>query len=132
MAMFFYKTFRNKKALSVIEMTKVKLAQPGLMCGEFVNTRCYIEAVGGQSWSSKMRHAIAYDIILDNHVCYINELTPEQQSGAQNGESYLLIPPNVLLYMLEFLCCRHVDPMRTEAALNDLQVLVHHDRGVYC
>ena len=132
MAMFFYKTFRHREALSVIEMTKVKLAQPGLMYhyNIFFNTARYIEAVGGQSWLSKMRHAVAYDIKLNNQICYFNELTPEQQSGAQNGKPCLDIPPHVLLYMLEFLCYRHVDPMRAQAALGDLQVIVHHDHWV--
>ena len=32
--------------------------------------------------------------------------------------------------MLEFLCYRHVDPMRAQAALDDLQVIVHHDHWV--
>ena len=96
----------------------------------FFNTTRYIEAVGGQSWPSKMRHAVAYDIMLNNQICYFNELTQEQQSGAQNGVSCLHIPPHVLLYMFEFLCYRHVDPMRAQAALDDLQVLVHHDQGV--
>ena len=35
-----------------------------------------------------------------------------------------------MLHMLEFLCCRQVDPTRAQAALYDLQVLVHHDQGV--
>ena len=32
--------------------------------------------------------------------------------------------------MLEFLCCRHVEPVRAEKALDDLQHLVHYDQGV--
>ena len=31
LAMYYYKTFRQREALSIIEMTKVKLAQPSLM-----------------------------------------------------------------------------------------------------
>ena len=111
-------------------MTKVKLAQPGLMYRRHVDPERYTEAVGGRFWSYKMRHAVAYDIKLDNNICYINELTPEQQSSSLNHWKFLYIPPYILLHMLEFLCCRHVDPMRTQAALNDLQVLVHHDQGV--
>lgn len=34
----------------------------------------YLEAVGGKSWSIKMKLALARDIILDNRICYINEL----------------------------------------------------------
>nr|XP_022346230.1 uncharacterized protein LOC111138508 [Crassostrea virginica] len=130
-AMYFYRTFRFREALSVIEMTKVKSAQPGLMYMGQVDPERYTEAVGGRSWSYKMRNAVAYDIILYNNICYINELTPEQQSSSLNCWDSLDIPPLVLLHMLEFLCCRHVDPMRAQAALDDLQVLVHLDQGVF-
>lgn len=34
----------------------------------------YLEAVVGKSWSIKMKLALARDIILDNRICYINEL----------------------------------------------------------
>ena len=44
-AMYFNKTFRHREALSVIEMTKVKLAQPGLI-PEHVDQKRYTEAVG--------------------------------------------------------------------------------------
>nr|XP_022298636.1 uncharacterized protein LOC111107644 [Crassostrea virginica] len=130
-AMYFYKTSRHREALLVIEMTKFKLAQPGLMYRRQVDPERYTEAVGGRSWSYKMRHAVAYNIKLDNYICYINELTPEQQSSSLNHNKVLFIPPYILLHMLEFLCCRHVDPMRAQAALDDLQVLVHHDQGVF-
>ena len=63
-AMYFYRTFRFREALSVIEMTKVKLAQPGLMHNGHVDPERYTEAVGGLSWSYKMRmrHNVA-DVI---------------------------------------------------------------------
>nr|XP_022299927.1 uncharacterized protein LOC111108380 [Crassostrea virginica] len=130
-AMYFYQTSRHRVALSVIEMTKVKLAQPGLMYMRHVDPERYTEAVGGRSWSYKMRHAVAYNIKLYNYICYINELTPEQQSSSLNHENILYIPPYILLHLLDFLCCRHVDPVRAQAALDDLQVLVHHDQGVF-
>nr|XP_022298625.1 uncharacterized protein LOC111107635 [Crassostrea virginica] len=129
-AMYFYKTFRHREALSVIDMTKVKLAQPGLMYMVQVDPERYTEAVGGRSWSYKMRHAVAYNIMLNHHICYINELTPEQQSSSLNHMKFSIIPLYLLLHMLEFLCCRHVDPVRAQAALDDLQVLVHHDQGL--
>nr|XP_022298637.1 uncharacterized protein LOC111107645 [Crassostrea virginica] len=130
-ALYFYQTFRLREALSVIEMTKVKLAQPGLMYNRHVVPERYTEAVGGRSWSYKMRHAVANNIKLYNHICYIYDLTPEQQSSSLNHEYIIYIPPYILLHMLEFLCCRHVDPMRAQAALDDLQVLVHHDQGMF-
>nr|XP_022298647.1 uncharacterized protein LOC111107655 [Crassostrea virginica] len=130
-AVYFYQTSRHREALSVIEMTKVKLAQPGLMYMRHVDPERYTEAVGGRSWSYKMRHAVAYNIKLNSSICYINELTPEQQSISLNHENDLLFPPYILLHMLEFLCCRHVDPVREQAALDDLHVLVNHDQGVF-
>ena len=128
--MFYYKTFRHREALAVIEITKVKLAEPGLMYKGYIDPDRYTEAVGGQSLSTKMRHAVAYDIKLNNHICYINELTPEQHSSSLNKWPSLFIPPFVMLRMLKFLCYRHIDPMRAQTALDDLQVLVHHDQGV--
>ncbi|XP_065941682.1 uncharacterized protein [Magallana gigas] len=47
-AMFYYKTLRYMEALSVIEMTKVKLAQPYLINGGRVDREKYTEAVGGK------------------------------------------------------------------------------------
>ncbi|XP_022299446.2 uncharacterized protein LOC111108135 [Crassostrea virginica] len=129
-AMYFYKTFRHSEALSIIEMTKVKLAQPGLMYNGDVSPQRYTEAVGGQSWSYKMRHALVDNISLNDHIFYINELSPELQPRSIYCSMFLFIPPFVLLHMLEYLCCRHVDPLRAQAALDDLQVLVHHDQGL--
>jgi hypothetical protein len=132
-AMFYYKTLRYTEALSVIEMTKVNLAQPYVMHDWTVDTERYTEAVGGQSWSSKLTHAVARDIALDNKLMYIyiNELMTEQQVSLQNHWPALVIPSLVVLRMLEFLCYRHIDTMRAQTALTDLQVLVHHDQGQY-
>ncbi|XP_065943974.1 uncharacterized protein [Magallana gigas] len=130
-AMYYYKTLRYREALSVIEMTKVKLVQPYLIYNLHVDRERYTEALGGQSWSTKMRQAVAWNINLDKEKCYFNELLPEQQSGTQYTTSILSIPPHVLLHMLEFLSSRHVDTMRAKTALDDLQVLVHHDQGLY-
>ncbi|XP_078340704.1 uncharacterized protein LOC144627464 [Crassostrea virginica] len=124
-------SLRHREAHSVIEMTKVKLAQPGLMYWEHVDPERYTEAVGGRSWSYKMRHAVAYDIKLENCICYINELTPEQQSSSFNHKMGLHIPPYILLHMLEFLCCRHVDPMSAQAALDDLQMTGNRQAALY-
>ncbi|XP_062590677.1 uncharacterized protein LOC134252255 [Saccostrea cucullata] len=127
-AMYYYKTLRYTEALSIIEMIKVKLAQPYVMYRYNIDTELYTEAVGGQSWSTKMRQAVARDISLDTDVHYISELVPEQQSALQNEVYSLFIPPFILLYMLEILCYRHVDTMRVQTALDDLQTLVHYDQ----
>nr|XP_022315411.1 uncharacterized protein LOC111119498 [Crassostrea virginica] len=130
-AMHYYKALRYRDALSIIETIKFKLAQPGLMYRTQVDPERYTEAVGGWSWSTKMRQAVAHDIILNNFVCYINELTTEQQSALQNYRRILFIPLFVVLHFLEFLCYRHIDTTLAETALEELQVLVHHDQCMY-
>nr|XP_022338953.1 uncharacterized protein LOC111134323 [Crassostrea virginica] len=128
-AMYLYKTFRHRETLSVIEMTKVKLAQPGLMYNGVVCSEMYMEAVGGQSLSKKMRQAVGHDIDFDNGICYINELIPEQQCDLLNKSNSFTIPLFVLLHFVEFLCYRHTDTTLAQTALEELQVLVHHDQG---
>ncbi|XP_065922209.1 uncharacterized protein [Magallana gigas] len=130
-AMYYYKTLRYREALSVIEMTKVRLAQPYLMYGVRADRERYTEAVGGQSWSTKMRQAVAWDINFYNTICYINELIPEQQSALQNSWHTLCIPVFVMLHFLEFLCYTYIDTTLSQAALDELQVLVHLDQGLY-
>nr|XP_022305594.1 LOW QUALITY PROTEIN: uncharacterized protein LOC111112407 [Crassostrea virginica] len=129
-AMFYCKTFRFREALYITEMIKVKLAQPGLMYNRHVDPERYTEAVGGQSWSTKMRQTVANDIKLNVHTCYINELRPEQQSASHNRSS-LFIPLFVVLHFVEFLCYRHTDTTLAQTALEELQILVHHDQGLY-
>nr|XP_022304026.1 uncharacterized protein LOC111111372 [Crassostrea virginica] len=129
-AMFYCKTFRYREALCITEMIKVKLAQLGRMYKSHVDPERYTEAVGGQSLSTKMRQAVAYDIKLNTHTCYIKELTLEQQI-AQNKRAITFIPLFVVLHFVEFLCYRHTDTTLAQAALEELQVLVHHDQGLY-
>uniref|UniRef100_K1PE84 Uncharacterized protein n=1 Tax=Magallana gigas TaxID=29159 RepID=K1PE84_MAGGI len=129
-AMYYYKTLRYSEALSVIEMTKAKLAQPYLMYRGGVDRERYNESVGGQSWSTKMRQAVAQDIRLKPEICYISELLPEQQSALKSSTP-VTIPVFVMLHFLKFLCYRHIDTTSSQAALNELQFLIHHDQGIY-
>ncbi|XP_062607248.1 uncharacterized protein LOC134269043 [Saccostrea cucullata] len=128
-AMYYYKTLRYMKALSVIKMIMVKIAQPYVFYWSNVDRERYTEAVGGQSWSKKMRQAVAEDITLYNEIHYISELIPEQQSALQNNWPSLSVPPLILSSMLVILCYRHVDTMRAQRALDDLQTLVLHFQG---
>ncbi|XP_052684008.1 uncharacterized protein LOC128164275 [Crassostrea angulata] len=130
-AMYQYKTLRHMEALSIIEMTKMRLAQPYMMYRKMLGVRSYIQALCGQSLSTKMKRAVALDIALDNFVCYINELIPEQQSSLQNKDNSLNIPVFVMLHFLEFLCYRHIDATLAKEALDKLHALVHNDRGYY-
>ncbi|XP_062583197.1 uncharacterized protein LOC134244957 [Saccostrea cucullata] len=128
-AMYYYKTLRYMEALYIIEMIKVKLAQLYVMYCYNVDTEMYTEAVGGQSWSTKMTQAVVGDITLINKIHFISELIPEQQCALQNHRFFLLVHPVVLLYMLEILCYRHVDTMQAQTALDDLQTFVHCYQG---
>nr|XP_034313010.1 uncharacterized protein LOC105341275 [Crassostrea gigas] len=131
-AMYYYKTLRYREALVVLDMTKVKLAQPYLMFRYDVDRERYTEAVGGQSWSTKMRQAVACDVKLMNGVGYISDLLLEQQSDLHdNAQPILYIPVFVLLHFLEFLCYRHIDTTLSQAALGELQIIVHHDQGQF-
>ncbi|XP_062593910.1 uncharacterized protein LOC134255410 [Saccostrea cucullata] len=130
LAMYYYKTLRYMEALSIIEMIKVKLAKPYVMnWNTYVDLVMYTDAVGGQSWCSKMRQAVTMYILLRNKIHFINELILEQISSLQNNWTHLHIPPFVLLYMLEILCYRHVDTIGVQTALDNLQTLVHYDQG---
>nr|XP_022304434.1 uncharacterized protein LOC111111637 [Crassostrea virginica] len=130
-AIYYCKTFRYREALHITETIKFKLAQPGLMYQLHVNQERYTEAVGGQPWSNKMRQAVAVDIKLITCVCYNYELTLEQQCALQNRKYALFIPLFVVLHFVEFLCYRHIDTTLAQAALEELQVLVYHDQGVF-
>ncbi|XP_065944921.1 uncharacterized protein [Magallana gigas] len=131
-AIYYYKTLRYREAFIVLEMTKVKLAQPYLMYRGRVDRERYTEAVGGQSWSTKMRQAVACDVRLSNKIGYISDLLLEQQSALHDmAIPVLFIPVFVMLHFLEFLCYRHVDTTLSQAALCELQILVHHDQGQF-
>ncbi|XP_062571100.1 uncharacterized protein LOC134233126 [Saccostrea cucullata] len=102
-AMFYYKTLRYKDAISILEMTKVKLAQSNVM---YLNnltrdamTHRVLEMLESHSWFPDMRHAVSWDIALKNTTCYINELVPEQESGLLGGSPALYIPLYVLLHL---------------------------------
>lgn len=116
--MYYYKTLRYKKALFVIGV---------------INSRKYPSrgALVGKSYSKKLTWTVIGIVPLENEICYLNELTPEQRSSSENGKSLLHIPPFVLLHMLEVLCYRLVEPAKVQAAIDNLQVLVTNDRGVF-
>lgn len=128
-AMFYHRTLRYRKAFSVVEKTKEKLARQYLMYNGHVDkdTCMYTEAVVGQSWSTKRREAVACDIKLNTRITYFNELVPVQQFARQNGKPEVEIPVFVFLHFLQFLCCRHIDRRLSQAALDEVHVLVHYN-----
>lgn len=91
-SMYYYKTCRYRKALSVIEVF----------------------------WGKRRSRSEPHFLGLQKNIHFIDELRPEQHASRQRS-TVLLIPTIVLFYMLEFLCSRHVDTIRAQAALNDLQ-----------
>uniref|UniRef100_K1QQ61 Uncharacterized protein C3orf59 n=1 Tax=Magallana gigas TaxID=29159 RepID=K1QQ61_MAGGI len=129
-ALYYYITFRYREALSVIEKSKAKLAQSYLIYNKRVDIGRYIEAVVGQSLSTKTRLTVQWDFYLPSYIYCISELIPEQLSALQNGCLTLDIPVFVMLHFLEFLCYRHIDTTLSQAALDELKVLVHHDQGL--
>ena len=68
--------------------------------------------------------------MLNNNTCYINELTQEQQFALQNFRDRLFIPLFVISHFVEFLCYRHIDTSLAQSAIENLQVMVHHDPGL--
>lgn len=68
--------------------TKAKLVSPYLMYGEHVDRELYLEVVwggGGKPWATKMREAIACDIIIYSRMTDIDELIPLQKFALQNN-----------------------------------------------
>ena len=120
-AMYHYKKLRYRAALIVIETTKVKLEHARIMYGRHEDPERDTGVVGGQSLSRKIRQVVPLYITFHSNVYFLNELTQEQQSAFKNKLSVLLIPPFILLHMVEFLCCRHVDLAKAQRALHDLQ-----------
>ncbi|XP_061165131.1 uncharacterized protein LOC133174107 [Saccostrea echinata] len=126
LAMYYYKTSRYTEALSIIEMTKVKLSQPYVIHLLQIGGRqkyMYSEAVGGKNWSIKMRDALGMHVILFDNICYFKEILIEQVDKRKRKS--LIVPPFILIHMLELLCYRKVDTQKVQTALNDLRILVH-------
>lgn len=128
--LYFYTTGRYRKAISTITETKLKLGEPGLIYLKNWDPESYVEAVGGQSWSMKMRKAVAGNIVLHVSILYIPELIPEQVYSSKIGQVFIIIPPFVLVHMLEFLCYNYTNSQKARAALQRLQNVVIKDRRI--
>ncbi|XP_062567769.1 uncharacterized protein LOC134230011 [Saccostrea cucullata] len=115
--MYFYKTFRYTKALSVIEKMEAVLSRP----------ETYIEVVSEKSLSTKIKQCTASYAYFDicNSIPYIEELINLQNHSHQSQWCTLHIPPLILLHMLKFLCYRHIDTGRAQFVLYDLQYLLN-------
>lgn len=123
-AMYYYKTYRYREALSLLEIAKTKLDSPYfLYVGKAKGNP---RTVDGLSLSMKMRRVVIGDIRLKTDIIYINELIPEQTACYRNLNTSLRIPPFVIMNMLTFLCSRHVETFRAKSALNALKYAVEH------
>ena len=129
LAMYYYRTLRYSEALSVIASAKDRLGHAQHMCDCIGHQQRYTNALGGMSWSTKLKYILKKNLILINYIPYINELTLEQQISLKQKKYVLRLPVFVVLYMLEFLCYKHVNLSKVHSALDDLDVLVHYDNG---
>nr|XP_022297549.1 uncharacterized protein LOC111106950 [Crassostrea virginica] len=69
-AMYHYKMSRYREALSVIELTKVKLAQPGLMYMKNVNPERHIDTTLAQTALEELQALVHYDQgLYVNYMC---------------------------------------------------------------
>lgn len=127
-AMYYYRTSRFEKALSILDLAKYLLTKPCLMDSGI--DRC-AEKITGQSLFAVAGRRSTSFLKLYNTVIYMNELVKEQEHSLAFPCSVLLIPPYILLLMLEFLCQRYFDEKKAQAALNKLFVVVHCDEGMY-
>lgn len=84
-AMFYYKTIRTRKSFKCIRDYKNRVSASIFYDNSQVDRHMYTDAVGGKSWSTKRREAVASDIKLINTVIYIDELLPVQQLARQTG-----------------------------------------------
>ena len=129
LAMYYYRTLRYSEALSVIALAKGRLGHAQHMCDCIGHQRRYMNALGRMSWSTKLKYILKKNLLYINHISYVNELTLEQQISLKQKKNFSMWPVFVVLYMLEFLCYRHVNVSKAKSALEDLKVLVHHDNG---
>nr|XP_022309335.1 uncharacterized protein LOC111115052 [Crassostrea virginica] len=121
-AMYHYRMQRYQKALDVIEIFKYKTSI--LKFRNLTNIEMGTENAQEKTYSKKMADYFWIVTPLVNTICYMEELRLEQFCSKLNGRGLLYIPAYVLLHMLEFLCYRHVDPMKTREALGNLQLEV--------
>lgn len=126
LAIYYYETKRYRKADTILTNTKANIVKPFMMHDRLVNEEEYIEAVGGKSMSTKMRNAIAGEVILEENICFISELFPEQQFNKQHNRRHLCVPVFVMFLFLEFLCYRQSNPSLSRAALFLLHELIHY------
>lgn len=119
-SMYYYKTFRYRKALFVVQMAKLI---KNIVYFDF-DLENDAETTRGQSLSSLFRNTIRICVFLGDDISYIDELIPEHEFAKKTGKGTLNIPGSVILHMLEFLCSRHVDLVRAQESLDSLQVVV--------
>lgn len=126
-AMYNYRVKKYREGLSILEKAKFWLKQPYMVHFGYLDTenRSEIAACPGESLFEVVIKSFVLTIRLDNTIFYIDELLTEQEQSLKNRWNTTLIPPFVLLLMLEFLCYRHVDTQKAQNALDELFVLMH-------
>ena len=112
-AMYYYQTCRYREALSVVEKTKEKMAHHHGRCICAEHQMIYREALGGRSWTFKMKHIASKDIDFNMCLAYLDELILEQHSILQSEHERVIfkISPYVLVHMLDFFAVKKKIPI---------------------
>lgn len=125
-AMYFYRTRRYHKALDLTDKAKCILLKPYMLFNTENMDICqemYDENIKGKNLIDIMKNTFVSTITLYHNILYIKELEDEQKRALKARSMGLQIPPFILLLMLEFLCCRHVDEKRAENAFYFIFIL---------
>lgn len=86
--------------------------------------------VGKFSLEKRMKKCFIDDMHLNRWT--LREVFLEEQISRQGQVLHLLIPPFVLVHMLNVLCSFRVGNMsKSLQSLKDLHTLLHHDKGLY-
>ncbi|XP_062583728.1 uncharacterized protein LOC134245465 [Saccostrea cucullata] len=116
-AMYYYKTSRHEKAISVLKMIMRKFEHEYFIYNG--NVRIHPKRLPKQ-----MRPVVTQDIKLLRNICYLNELRLEQ-IVQHDLHSLLFIPPVVMFHLLEFLCYKQTNLVEARSALFQLQLQIH-------
>ncbi|XP_062609557.1 uncharacterized protein LOC134271358 [Saccostrea cucullata] len=122
-AMYYYKTSRHVKALSVLKMTMKRFDHEYLIYNEK-------PCIHPRNLPKQMKPVVTQDIKLLKNICYLNELRLEQ-CLQQKRPSFLLIPPHVMIVLLEFLCYKQTNLVDAMSVLFVLQSQINSHPDIF-
>ncbi|XP_062612491.1 uncharacterized protein LOC134274250 [Saccostrea cucullata] len=131
LAMYYYRTGRYDKTVRIMYLARQGLSQSFIIYGTFDRQR-YNEAVGNMSLSRRMKKTWVNDVELSVNIPCIEELCLEQFVSQQNGETFLIVSPFVMVEMLSVLSHYRLGNIsQSLQSLTDLQTLLLYDDGRY-